>query len=261
MLTIVVDSFDGYSDLWACFFDIFKKHWKDCPYEIKLVSNHKKYNSIDTITVGDEICWSDRTLKAIKQVKNDYVLLLLEDYFFGQKVENKDIKNAIDFMKKNQAKYLRLTNIPKSRFNEKDNFFQLYCDEEYGVNLQASIWDKRFLIESLEKYPGNAWEFEIGFLKSAVTAKHVFLDGCYGMAKDPLNIHNGVLKGKWFPKEIKYFSKLGFDIPWEKRGKLSLMQSIKYYISIGLKNKLSYNARKKIKKVLKKIGVKFVSDL
>lgn len=106
MLTIVVDSFDGYCDLWPCFFDVFKKQWKDCLYEIKLVSNHKKYNGIDTITVGDEVCWSDRTLKAIKQVKTDYVLLLLEDYFFGEKVKNKDIKNAINFMKKSMQNTL-----------------------------------------------------------------------------------------------------------------------------------------------------------
>lgn len=261
MLTIVVDSFDGYSDLWPCFFSVFKKQWETCPYDVKLISNHKSFDGIDTINVGDEICWSNRTLKAIEQIETNYILLLLEDYLFGEPVDNREIENALSFMEKEGAKYLRLTNIPKSRFNHKDNIFPLYADEEYAVNLQASIWEKNFLIDSLKKHPGNAWEFEIGFLKSAVHAEHAVLRGCYGLAEDPLHIRNGVLKGKWFPKEIKYFEKQGINIAWQKRGKLSFAQVLKYYVSIGIKNKLSYKMRKRAKTLLKKFGVKFASDL
>ncbi len=261
MLTVLVDSFDGYSDLWPCFFSVFQKHWTSCPYEVKLVSNHKKFEGIDTINVGEETCWSNRTLKAIEQIETKYVLLLLEDYLFGKPVDNHDIENALAFMEKENAKYLRLTNIPKSRFNNQDSIFPLYTDEEYAVNLQASIWEKTFLMESLKKYHGNAWEFEIGFLKSAVKSEHTVLADCYGMAEDPLHIRNGVLKGKWFPKEIKYFTKQGIDISWQKRGKLSFTQIAKHNISVGIKNILSYKMRKRIKAFLKKIGVKFTSDL
>ena len=252
MLTVVVDSFDGYSDLWPCFFSVFQKQWENCPYDVKLISNHKSFEGVTTINVGDETCWSDRTLKAIEQIKTDYVLLLLEDYLFGEPVDTQNIENTLAFMEKESAKYLRLTNIPKSRFNNKDNFFPLYADEEYAINLQASIWEKNFLIESLKKYSGNAWEFEIGFLKSAVTSEHTVLTGCYGLAEDPLHVRNGVLKGKWFPKEIKYFENQGINISWQSRGKLSFAQRIKYYISVGVKNKLSYKMRKRVKALLKK---------
>lgn len=261
MLTIVVDSFDGYSDLWSSFFAVLKKQWPDCPYAIKLVSNEKKHEYIDTINVGKETCWSDRTLKAIKQIDTNYVLLLLEDYLFGEPVSTKEMDDALAFLKKEGGKYLRLTNIPKSRFSNGETIFPLYTDEEYAINLQAAIWEKNFLIESLEKYPGNAWEFEIGFLRSAVNAKHEILEGCFAMSYDPLHVRNGVLKGKWFPKEIKYFSKLGIDIAWEERGKLSFLQMAKYNLFFGLKNRMSYKMRKKIKSILKKCGMKFVSDL
>ena len=261
MLTVVVDSFDGYSDLWPCFFSVFQKHWGDCPYEIKLIANHRKFDGIDAINVGDETCWSDRTLKAIERIETKYVLLLLEDYLLGKAVDNRDVNNALTFMEKEHAKYLRLTNIPKSRFNNQDSIFPLYADEEYAINLQASIWEKEFLIDALKKYPGNAWEFEIGFLKSAVTAEHRALEGCYGLAEDPLYIRNGVLKGKWFPKEIRYFTRLGIDIQWQKRGKLSLIQTVKYESAVWLKSKLSYKMRKRIKAFLKKVGFKFASEL
>lgn len=261
MLTVLVDSFDGYSDLWEIFFDVFNKQWADCPYKTRLVSNYKKHDGIDTISVGEEICWSDRTLKAIGEVDTEYVLLLLEDYLFGKKVQTAKIEEALAFMIKQGGKYLRLTNIPKSRFSCGEDFFPLYADEEYGINLQAAIWRRDFLEESLKMFPGNAWEFEIGFLKSAVSAEHEVLDKCYGMAEDPLNIHNGVLKGKWFPKEIRYFSKLGLDISWEERGKLSFFCLTRYNLSICLRNILSNKMRKRIKNVLKKLGVKFASDL
>ena len=261
MLTVVIDSFDGYSDLWPCFFAVFKKQWADCPYDVKLVSNYKEFDGIETITVGEETCWSDRTIKAIEQINTDYILLLLEDYLFGEPVKSENIENAISFMKKNKARYLRLTNIPKSRFYDGEGIFSLYADEEYAVNLQAAIWEKQFLLESLKKYSGNAWDFEIGFLRSAVRAEHTILEGCYGMSKDPLHVRNGVLKGKWFPKEIKYFTKQGVNVPWQKRGKLSFTQVAKYNLSVWLKNKLSYKMRKRVKALLKKVGVKFASDL
>ena len=260
-MTILIDSFDGYSDLWPCFFEVFNKQWPDCPYDVKLVSNYKKYEGVNTITVGEEICWTDRTLKAIKQVDTEYILLLLEDYLIGGKVKTEEINDALVFLYQHDGNYLRLTNIPASRFNNGETIFQLYEDEEYGINLQASIWKKDFLIDVLEKYQGSAWEFENGFLRSAVDAGHKILEKCYGMLNDPLCVHNGVLKGKWFPKEIKYFSKYGIDISWKERGKLSFIQTTKYNLSVELKNKLSYKRRKKIKSILRKFGVKFASDL
>ena len=37
MLTVLIDSFDGYSDLWPTFFAAFSKHWPTCPYPVRLV--------------------------------------------------------------------------------------------------------------------------------------------------------------------------------------------------------------------------------
>ena len=261
MLTVVVDSFDGYSDLWAPFFQVFQKHWCNCPYRVVLVSNNKTYEAAETICVGDETCWSDRTQKAISQIDSKYILLLLEDYLLGETVNTHTIEEAISFLEQHNGNYLRLTNIPASRFHRGEATFPIYADEEYGINLQASIWRRDFLVEALSKYPGNAWEFEIGFLREAVNADHRPLAGCFGLSKDPLHIHNGVLKGKWFPKEVRYFSRLGVQIPWEKRGKLSPVQSLKYVTSVQLKAMMPYTVRKWVKPILRKMGVRFVSDL
>lgn len=261
-MIILVDSFDGYSDIWPAFFSIFKRYWPDCPYNIRLVSNNKDFEGVNVIKTCDEVSWSDRTLKAVEQLEEKYVLLLLEDYLLGEEVDSEIISDCLDFIEDNNAKYLRLTNIPASRFSSDDeNIHLLYEDEEYAVNLQASIWDRDFLIEALKKYSGNAWDFELGFLSEAVNAEHLKLDGCYALKKDPLSIHNGVLKGKWFPSALRYYKHRGIEIEWKNRGKLSFKESFKYNLKVFVKNSISYNTRIRIKGLLKKLGVKFVSDL
>lgn len=261
-MTIVVDSFDGYSDIWPSFFKVLNIYWPDCPYQIKLISNFKTYSGIDTIKTGEEINWSFRTLNAIKQIDSEYILLLLEDYLISSPIQNKKIKEALDFMINQKVKYLRLTNIPKSRFNiENRKIFPLYKDEEYAINLQASIWQKDFLIENLEKHPGNAWQFEIGLLRETKNKNHDEITGCFGCIDDPLHIKNGVLKGKWFPQTLKYFQNKNIKIEWEKRGKLSRYQALRYSFVFWIKSKISYSERKKLKCFLQKIGIKFVSDI
>lgn len=261
-MVILVDSFDGYSDIWPAFFKIFEHYWSDCPYKIYLVSNDKEFAGVDTIKTGKEISWTDRTLKAVEQIEEKYILLLLEDYLLGDKINSEEVFECLDFMEKNDVKYLRLTDIPASRFSsDEEKIYALYQDEEYAVNLQASIWEKEFLIASLKKYKGNAWNFEVGFLSEAVHAEHLQLEGCYALKKDPLDIHNGVLKGKWFPSALHYFKRRGFEIEWQNRGKLTPIESILYNTKVFVKNHVSYNMRIKIKGMLRKLGMKFVSDL
>ena len=42
-LSIVVVSYDGYSDLWEDFFALKNKYWTDCPYPTYLANNIKEF--------------------------------------------------------------------------------------------------------------------------------------------------------------------------------------------------------------------------
>ena len=94
-LTIMVDSFDGYSDLWPYFFELFHKYWTDCPYETKLVCNLKDYDE-KLIKVGEEKDWVTRTLSALTKISTPYVLLLLEDYFLSKPICNAQFEQVFD---------------------------------------------------------------------------------------------------------------------------------------------------------------------
>lgn len=260
-MEIIVASFDGYSDIWGSFVKIFRKNWPDCPYNIRMVSNRLDCDGMDTIKTGAEIDWNTRVLKALESVNEEYVLLLLEDYLIGKRVDSSRIEEMMKLVNEKNMNYFRLTNFPKSRFTSYDDEYTcLYKDEEYAINLQAAIWKVSYLKKMLHKYPGNAWQFEVGLLSETIKSDHVPLEGCYTMLEDPLYIVNGVLKGQWFPSAIRYFAKQGVTIDTASRGSLTKGQVIKYEIVQLLKDSISYKTRKRLKKVAKKFGVKFVSE-
>lgn len=260
-LTILVSSFDGYSDIWPSFEKIFKNNWSDCEYPIKITSNFLECNGLETIKTGEEINWSTRMIKAIESIDSDYVLLLLEDYLIGKKVDSNKFDSIVNKIVKEEINYFRLTNFPKSKNSKAiEEYAPIYQDEEYGINLQAAIWKVSYLKKVLHKYSGNAWEFEIGLLSETVDAPHKAIPGCYTMLNDPLCILNGVLKGKWFPSTIKFFKKQGIIIDSSHRGMLSFLEVLKYESMQFVKNKVSSKMRKKMKKIALKLGFKFMSE-
>ena len=53
-IAILVNSFDGYSDLWEIFWDIFEKFGGDCPFTKYIVSNEIGFvrSGVKNIKVG-----------------------------------------------------------------------------------------------------------------------------------------------------------------------------------------------------------------
>jgi len=262
-LTILIDSFDGYSDLWEYFFKIFDMFWNDCPYPKKLVSNEKSFYGIETIKTGPEIDWVSRTIKAINEISTPYIMLLLEDYFFGNIINSEKIYDLMESIVENDYNYVRLIEIPKSRTKRKNNTMcPIYKNEEYGINLQASIWKVSFLKDILFQIKnGSAWDFEVYLLKKTLKESKVEFNGCYTLKGNPFKFHNGVLKGKWFRREIKYYKRFGIEINSINRGVLGRIEEKKFIFSQWIKNILPYWFRRIVKKILKKFGFKFVSDL
>ena len=258
-MSILVLSFDGYSDLWPAFFATKSIYWPSCPYTTRLVSNYLSFNNVETIQVGKETSWSVRALHALDCIEEDYVMLLLEDYLFANVVNDEKVKDALNFMIDNNASYMRIVQIPKSSHKSDEDYLPLYENEEYGINLQASIWNVSFLKMALMKYSGSPWNFEIGFLSESVVGTDRPIKNCYVSRCDIIDFKNGVLKGKWFPSVLRYFNRRGINIDYYDRGKLSIFEEIQYNLRVFVKNNISYSLRKNLKSILSYLGVKFVS--
>src|SRR5690349_2185528 len=92
-LGIVVTSCDKYSDLWEPFFGQFFKHWPDCPYQVYLVANHKRFEhpKVTTLLAGDDLDWSSTISTAISQLNYSHLMFWIDDAFLVGDVSNQEI--------------------------------------------------------------------------------------------------------------------------------------------------------------------------
>lgn len=239
-LDILVISCDGYSDVWDIFFRFFHKQWKNCPLKLNLLSNYKSYDfyGVNTIKVGKDISWSDNLLKGIEDLKNDYILILLEDLFFNKKISNNYFNQISNWVDKNHPNYLRLCT------SNKPNYFDDLIGEipkitPYKTSMMPSIWKKSFLQELLIKGE-SAWDFEIIGSKRAYNC-----GGFYAVYNDFISYNNGIIKGKWRRSIVRQSNYYGLNKKHLLRPVMTLREEYKYslrkirsYIFNKLPNKL-----------------------
>jgi hypothetical protein len=160
-LSILISSCDDRGDLWKIFFNLFFKYWKDCQYNVYLLSNNLKYDDIRVvpILVGDDVDWSSNLKIALGRIETGYVMFFLEDFFLSSLVNNDRIEKLFSHMKSLDATMLRLYPAPGPD-KELDEFVGICTkDATFRTSLQTSIWNKEKLI-SLLKEGENPWEYE-----------------------------------------------------------------------------------------------------
>jgi hypothetical protein len=259
-MAIVILSFDGYSDLWDPCLSLLKRFWPDNKYPIYLVTNnaHPDFEGVRVINVGDEISWSNRARKAISQVQEDYILLLLEDYFLGGKVNSVQVSRLLEHTIINDIDYLRVVPIPKTRYKDggANGLHVMSEDTLYGINLQAAIWKKSFFLKTLSVEDYSAWEYE---KRQKIDSPYRTKGKCYVMDYWALNILNGVIQGQWYGATLKYFGKIGINIELGDRAIMSQKKVITLNFKRLLNRIVPVVAQKKLKPLLEKMGFKFVT--
>lgn len=267
-IAIVVVGFDGYKELWKDFFSLFYMNWADCPYKLYLITNEIIFESkkINVIPTSSEDEWSNKVRKAINLIDENYICLLLEDFFIAEKVDTYKIEYIINFIKKNKIKYLKMpyrgqfSRKGKKRYKNNKNFFYIFQDEKYNLTLLPSIWEKNFLKEKIAEGNYSPWKFEIDRIKEAAHMPHIKFNDCIETDNNPLNILNGVIQGEFLPSTVEALRKRNYTI---KATGFKTM-GIGKYIFIRIKTyglfyipKFLQNSAKSL---LKKFNVSFVSE-
>lgn len=215
--SVVVLTCDSYSDLWEPFFILKNRYWNDCPYETYLITETKECEYCKTININEKI-WTKRVREGLKKIKSDYVIILLEDFFIRDKVDNERIEYCMNHFDKNTAMF----NFEKS-YDENDidsgveGFKKKSETAPYKCSCQAAIWDRKKLIKLLA-VDGSAWDWEVNppiehydfYINSG---DYVFN---YGY-KDYKWF--GVCKGKWIKNDVvPLFKKENIKIDYSIRG-------------------------------------------
>lgn len=263
-MAILVVSCDAYADVAKYFFPLLKRYWPDCNYNIYFINNtlNEDYENVTVINGGLNMDWSGRVKSALNNIKEKYVLFMLEDYYIGEPVDSSEIMQAINIMESEKLLYYKITNKPKGTKKYKNyNFLSTIPDNQpYGINLQAAIWKKDFFLNILGEIDCSAWKVEINQLKNVKSKYSKDIEGCVVDTRNIIDIHNGVIKGKWVPKTLHYFRKRDFYIDTGKREKLSMIDRFSITIRGNCKSLFSNHTRKLLKKYLSKIGFKFTSE-
>lgn len=250
-LSILVLSCDKYSDLWKPFFDCFFKFWSDCDYKIYLGANNKTFNDsrVETILSGDDKDWSSSFLNILDQVKSEYVIVLLEDLFLVDFVNNEKIDSVFEFLINKNFNFCHIGKTVGADKIINNDIGLLDGGMPYRVNV-FGIWKKVYLKNILIKGE-NAWNFEImGSYRAS------YDDGFYFTREKILNTLNMVEKGKWFPDKLENIKKMGINIQDSQRGVLGGLYLFKSKIQILIVSVvvlIPWRFRVKIMGILRKI--------
>jgi len=163
-LAILISSCDDFSDCWDPYFHGFRKYWRDCPYDVFIVTNYKDLSdgSIRAIKVGKDRGWSQNTLEALRQIETPYVFYTHEDFWIKKPVETGVIEDYIALMERGKADYVRLFPAPPPDADFPDDWrLGILADEApYRTSLQVALWRKTVFQELI--VPGeNPWQFEL----------------------------------------------------------------------------------------------------
>ncbi len=262
-LAILVIGFDGYDDLWDDFFTLFFKYWENCPYSVYLANNEKKYNfsNVKVINAGANAEWSRKVQVALDTIEEEYICLLLEDFYVGYPICQEEIDKLMHLISSDKLIYYKLkTYFPiKTKKYKGYNFLSVIPENlKYGISLQPAIWQRDFLKEKVGKENYNAWKFEVDRVREEAGGTDAPIEGCVYDNRNILQIQHGVVQGKYLPQTVKFFKKQGYCLNMEHR---QVMRG-KQYIIYKLKEiKWPKPIRTLLKKILNILGVKFVSDI
>ena len=232
-VAIIIPSCDRYSDVWPSFFFFLRKYWSDRPYKTYLLANEIDCSEENVITVklGPDKGWSANFKKALGAIKEEWILILFEDYFFTESVKGELIEEYHKLMEKEKFAYLRLVPLPPP---DRDSTYDrrlgiIDKGSAYRTSLQAAIWDRDALIHILDQVD-TPWQFELDGSKLSSEIPALFLSVKDESDAVPMRYYfTAVVQGKWMPGAIALCRKhgapldtsrrpvrSGIDIAWQK---------------------------------------------
>lgn len=141
---ILVLSCDKYESCWKVFFTLLDKYWENHP-KVYLVTESKTCLYCDTINIDSDI-WSRRFLGALREIKEDKVLIMLDDFFIRSKVDDRrieDIKFTDDVICYNFEINYREPALKLREWDIQKN------NQVYLNSCQPTLWDRKKLMERL----------------------------------------------------------------------------------------------------------------
>lgn len=214
-MIVLIMSCDLYEDCYKPFSILYNKYFPN-NYKTYIVTETKDCEYFDTIKKTG--AWTKRLREALCELDSDYVLLMLDDYFIHNQVDNSKIEECLKIIKETNAivynfeiKYRKCMDMPFS--------FDVQLNKQVYLNsTQPSIWNRQRLIERLDKdQTPQEWELtkiDSQYMHLINNTNEKIINTGYDLSHKPW----GIVKGKWSRETKELFDKEGIEIDYEKRG-------------------------------------------
>ena len=207
---IVCVSCDRFSSLWNIFFRRFENFWGGPDLKKYLISNYKdpNYPGWNTLMVGKDLSWSSNLQIALRKIKENKIIFMLEDAPLDKYISFKEVDGILKNFDKFKMGYLNLKSspMPPSINQVTKEIRKIPLDMPYRTSFAPAIWKKSVLLDLLISNE-SAWEFEIkGSIRSAkynnfyVTKKplmkmlHIIIKGRVDLRANKKLLQNGERK-------------------------------------------------------------------
>jgi hypothetical protein len=219
---IFISSSDNTHDVFSLVSRSVAEQWPTEAFDIYVGLNEKIANVPFHTIMAPISGWRPELEYQINALpeKFRYIILILDDFFFYEKVDADELASFIQLVRMKQIHYLRLKPLERSGVGKAliflrnfgrndDDVIRLTVDEPYYSSLQVAIWDRTHLSKML-KQSGSIWEFEHNVIAGS---KH------YAITRNFLRYKHLVEKGKWFKhafetlasRDIESFEHRGFQ--------------------------------------------------
>jgi glycosyltransferase involved in cell wall biosynthesis len=220
---VLIMSCDKYQDLWQPFFTLYNKYWKhDYKTYIGTETKECKYAT----TIKTQGVWSKRVREALEQIDSEYIIFLLDDFFFHREVDQTRIEYVLSQFDKETAS----VNLEQA-YDEQDiestlKGFKLRQNKRPYLNsCQPTIWNRKKLIERLQKdQTPHEWELSTvdSPYKHYINAEELVFDIGYYKERKPWC----VVQGKWAVECRDLFKRENIDVDFNQRGFFDMKLSI-----------------------------------
>ena len=164
-LTVIIGSCDTYNPHWKNFNILYKKYWNLETRNIFVGETIPfPYENFENILPGLNHPWGFRILEALKEVKTEYVCLMLEDYYLTETISEQFINEHINILEKYSAQKIMfdVLNFPcfYTLKQIENDLFLFDKTSEYLNSIQPAIWKTDYLKQVLFPHY-SPWNFEV----------------------------------------------------------------------------------------------------
>lgn len=265
-VSILVVGYDGYIDVWNHFFYLLNKFWPNRPKTYLATSSLvPQYKDVEVIAAGENTEWSMRASNALKRINTPYTILMLEDFFISNYVDDNKVKSCLELVENNNIKFYQIlvqlicqTWEKGKAYNGNKHIHIIPAEKKYGINLQAAIWNTDFLKEKIGSGNYNAWNFEMNQLetKNYNNKKIEYLID----DRNILNITHAVVQSKYLRGAIRKMEKIDYHIDFNEREILSVKDDFKYNFKLFMYSITPKFLTKPAKAIGKLMKIDFVTD-